>query len=295
MMNIQKIVSIALMVIGVVFLASPVLLPGLATVIYPEKFWYSFYPDGTADNPTMLTPGETIQLKCEVVSYDARLGISLPGDGFWTGYCAINGQKIPLTNQGPRSGVENRYVVYPFTGEWAVPQEEGVTYTFEWTIEIRVWDESQNKAVLIDTKSTATYAKTIAEEPDGYFTVNGKRADQQTTIVVLEPTLSLGFTATKNGDKISSVYVEVWKGGNKIDTVTLSGSTPTWTGTYTLPDYGTYQLKGFYTWTEGTAPIQKMSVTVGWNEQMPSIVLTPLQVIGIVFVALGAVIFFAKH
>jgi len=292
MKNFRKALSLALIIIGIFLLASPVVLARFATVIYAEKFWYSFYPDGTVDDPTMLTPGETIQLKCELVYRDVYAGIDLPGIHYWIVEVTINpgGQTIKLDYQESIYHSEGRYTTAIFVSSWTVPSGECVSYTFSWKVTLR--DNNRN---VYDTKSTTTYARTIAEEPDGYFTINNKRADQQTTIIVLDPTLSLGFTATKNGEKITIVYVEVWKGGSKIGTVTLSGSNPTWTGTYALPDYGTYQLKGFYTWTGSAQPLQKMSITVGWGEQPPTITLTPLQILGIVCIALGAVLYLTRE
>jgi len=259
--KLRLIAGVALLLFGALMVAN--VFP-LATIIYPEKFWYSLYPDGTSSNPTMLTPGSSIQLKAQLVYFDAETGTTLPGTYLtWIVQVSIPelGQTVTLDDvRDVVSSVESRYSTFVFQEAWTVPSEEGKALTFNWLAIVR--DENYNE---IGRQELTTYAKTIADEPDGYFTINGENADQMTTQVVLNPTLQLGFTATKNGDKITDVYVEVWKETTKVTTVTLSSSGLTWTGSYTLPTPGTYQLKGFYSWTGSTQPIQKMTVVMNWG------------------------------
>jgi len=276
---------IVLVLLGLFLLATPYI-PQLATIIYPAKFWYSLYPDGTSNNPTMLTPGSTIQLKCQLVYYDAQTGIELRGTYVtWIVQVSIaeTGETITLKDEVV-APVEGRYATFLFKGTWNVPSTEGQTYTFNWLVILR----DDNK-VEYGRQTTTTYARTIAEEPDGYFTINGEKADEQTTHLVLNPTISVAFIPTKNADKITRVYVDVYKGTSKITTFDLVKSGTKYAKTYTLPGYGTYTFKGFYTWTGSDTPIQKMSVVIGWEEGKLPTSIPYLQIAGLLCIATGVI------
>ena len=287
----------ATQVVGVAFILVGLLLAfnvfPMATVILPEKFWYKLYPDGTSGSPTLISPGSTITLTAQLVCHDAQLNIELPGTYLtWIVQVDINGQVVTLDGKGVVPSVEGRYTTFLFEKQWTVPSGLGVVYTLKWTAIVR--DNNFNE---VGRATTTTYAKTADIEPDGVFYINDKDASQTTTHIVLDPTLSLKFTATKNGDKITSVYVEVWKGGTKINTVPLTGSNPTWTAPYTLPGPGTYTFKGYYTWTGSSTPIQKMSIIANWEQgELP----TPwpfsiTQIAGVGLIIVGAVLAFKKR
>jgi hypothetical protein len=227
-----------------------------------------------------------------LVYYDAQLNIQLPGTYLtWIVTVNINGEDIVLEGKDVVSPIENRYAAFLFEKKWTVPSGVGVTYTLKWTAIIR--DNNRNE---VGRASATTYAKTADVEPDGVFYINDKDASQITTHVVVDPNLKLKFSATKNGDKISSVYVDVLKGGTKITTVTLTGSNPTWTATYTLPGAGTYTLNGYYTWTGSAAPIQKMSIMINWEQgELPPLPLSLTQIIGAGLIIVGTVLALKKR
>jgi hypothetical protein len=288
MMAARRILPPVLIILGLILLASPYL--PLATILFPEKFWYSLYPDGTAENPTMLSPGSTIQLKCQLVYFDAQTGVQLPG------YYATWTVQVTISETGETKTLyddivaypEGRYATFLFEGTWTVPAAEGASYTFNWLVILRDSD-----GVEYSRQTKTTYAKTILEEPDGYFTINDVKADVETTHLVLEPLVTMAFIPTKNAEKITSVYVEIWRGTSLLATRTLTKTGTQYTGSYTLPSYGTYQFKGFYTWTGSPTPIQKMSVIVcmeaGYAPR-----LTYLQIIGIILTAAGFILLFIK-
>lgn len=291
-MKTRQIVGAALLAVGLLmaFNAFP-----LATVIYPEKFWYQLYPGGTSDNPTLISPGATITLSAWLVYYDGSKTppIELPSPVNWVVQVSINGQSSTLSYKGTDS-VPN-YAFAKFEKSWTVPAGEGVSYVLTWTAII--YDANRNE---VGRFSTTTYAKTADIEPDGTFYINDQNAAQTTTLVVGSSGLSFKFAASKNGDKITGVYVDVIKGGSKVATVTLSGANPTWTGTYSLPGYGTYTLNGYFTWTGSTTPVQKMSImaNLGGESQLPISTTTTIsmtQVLGIGLAALGAVLTFKKR
>lgn len=260
----------------------------LATVIYPERFWYSLFPGGSSADPTVLTPGSAVTLSAQLIYYDAQTGVQIPGTYLtWTVQVTIpeTGQTITLDAKGVVSSIENRYAAFLFEKPWTAPSKEGQSLTFNWLAIIR--DNNYNE---VGRVTCTTYAKTTPPEaPDGYFMLNGVRADVQSTHVITSPSLAVSFTATKGGDKITSVYVEVYRGGSRIDTVTLSGSNPNWQASYTLPAAGTYTLKGYFKWTGDANPVQKMSIVVGWGEQeLPETPMKLSQVAGVGMAALGA-------
>jgi len=132
---------------------------------------------------------------------------------------------------------------------------EGVTYTMVWKV------QTSTVGTLTDT----TYLKVAAAE--GYFTINGVKADTSTAMRVTSPTLTLGFYITSSvltTSSFSEVYVQVYKGTTYLETVRLTALAPkNFTGTYTLPSTGTYTLNGYVSYA-GKA-IQKMSIVAPYG------------------------------
>jgi len=290
----------ATQVVGAAFILVGLLLAfnvfPMATVIFPEKFWYQVYPDGSSNNPTLLTPNQQITLKATLVLRDFQTGVDLSNYpyNYWDVTVNVAGQTITLSNtMNTYASADGRYILNDWAAPWTVPNNPGTTYTFSWTAVIK--DANKN---LVGTSTYTTYGKVALEEPDGMFYINDQPATTTTTLIVFNPQLSLKFTATKNGDKITSVYVEVWKGDTKINTVPLTGSNPTWSAPYTLPSGGAYTLKGYYTWTGSSQPIQKMSILADWeNGQIPPWPppFSVMQIAGVGLIIVGAVLAFKKR
>jgi len=285
----QKTLGSIMLLAGVAILFVGFMFP-MATIIYPEKFWYSLFPDGAASNPTMLTPSSTIQLKCQLVYYDVQTRVHLPGTYLtWTVQVTIaeTGETITLFDEVV-SPVEGRYATFLFKGSWTVPDGEGETYTFNWLVILR-----DNDRVEYGRQTKTTIAKTVSVEPDGYFTINNVKADEQTTHLVVDSLVTMAFVPTKNAEKITSVYVEVWKATSKLATVTLTKTDTQYAGTYTLPDFGTYQFKGFYAWTDSATPIQKMSVVVNMEQgqiEPGGFGFNTMQILGLASTCIGLVL-----
>lgn len=292
----------ALVLVGILLLSfSFVSIAGylpLATILYPAYFWYSLHPGGTSTSPTLLTAGQSMTLSIKLVYYDATVKVSLPTPTYWKVTVTITAsgysQAVDFGRADDYQGgvkVDDHYCsIAVYENPWTVPTAEGVSYTFLWTVVIK-----DSSGTTLDTKTKTTYGKTASIEPDGYFTVNGQKATETATFVTLDGQLNLAFAATKNAEKITKVYVEVYKGGEKITTVDLTGSGSSWSGTYTLPSHGTYEVKGFFTWSGSTTGILKMSAVASWGEESPpALTLTKAEVLalfsgvlGILFLALG--------
>jgi hypothetical protein len=268
----------------------------LATVIYPQYFWYQLYPDSEdSANPTLISAGSTITVNIKLVYYDATADVELPSPTYWIVKVAITRMSdntiVKVIDFGLRDDVqggvqvESHIVSIAIWEEpWTVPTGMGELYKFAWTVHIK--DSSGND---YGTQTKTTYAKTADIEPDGVFKINGKDASQTSSIVVLDPTLTLEFAPSRNADKITAVKVEVWKGGSQTATVTLTKQADgNYKGSYTLPGYGVYELKGYIEWSGGS-PLRKMSLIVGWGEEGGGW-FGLNQIIGLVCMAVGAVL-----
>jgi len=274
--------------------------PLLATVIYPQHFWYQLYPDSTESaNPTLLTAGKAVTVSAKLVYYDATAGIELPPPTYWVVKVSVkkvsDDTVVKIIDFGTRDDVqggveiEGHYCSIALWEEtWTVPTEVGVSYRFEWSAQIK--DSSGND---YGTQTYTTYGKTADVEPDGVFKINGKDASQTSAFVVLSSQLSISFTPIKNPDKITAVKVESYKGGTLQSTVTLTKQADgSYTGTYTLPGYGTYEIKGIIEWTGGN-PLRKMSLIVDWGDGDGGW-LSVNQIAGLAAMAVGGFLVFKK-
>jgi hypothetical protein len=293
-METRQIAGVALLLVGILFVTN--IIP-LATVIYPREFWYQLYPDGTNDNPTIVAPGQQITLSAKIVYHCSTEGIELPSPAYWVVTVTITASGYSKTVNLGRPDkflssvvIDGHYTTVAVWEElWTVPSGEGVVYAFKWSVTIK--DDAGND---YGTQTKTTYAKTADVEPDGTFKVNGKDASQTSSLVVLSPNLNFEFTPTKNADKIISVYVEVWKGSSKLTAITLTKGAASYTGSYTLPGYGVYTLKGFVSWSGGSIP--KMSITASWGEEEPPFIegLRLNHLVGFASIIAGAVLLFKR-
>ena len=295
----RRLIGAAVLVLGLLLVFNVVTVTTfgrlLSTVVYPAKFWYQQFPSGTQANPTMLTPASTIQVSALLVYFDVQTGIQLPGTYLtWSLTATVtdaNGATVATINVEATGNcvpsLDNRYAAFEFKTSWTVPNVGTQSYTFSWLAVIR--DENYNQ---VGSATSTTYAATSSIQPDGVFTINGQSASQTSKLIVLSPTLTLGFAPIKNPDKITGVNVQVLQGGSLTSTVALvKQASGNYTASYTLPNYGTYQMNGFIEWTGG-AQIQKMSLITQWNNPGGGggFAITMSQILGLVFVAIGAVL-----
>ena len=297
--------SSALILLGVfLVIGGGVALAGyrqMATVIYPQFFWYSLYPGGASAQPTMITAGNTITLSIKLVYYDATAYVELPAPSYWdVSVTIVGGGKDYFIDFGLRTGtqggvkVDSHFCAIAIWDKpWTVPAGDGVQYILGWRVVIK-----DSNGVTIGTKTTTTYAKTSDVEPDGIFKINGEVASETAQLIVLDGKLELVFTATKGGDLINQVYVTVAKAGEAIGgDVELTGSNPTWRTSYTLPEVGTYELHGFFRWGTQNNIIRKMNLVTSWGEEtappgLPTLSKAEMMglasaFLGLVFIAVG--------
>jgi len=284
--NIYLLIGLLGLVLIVLPRFAPIQFTRLAVVIYPEKFWYSLHPDGTKENPTLLSLGTQFELKAELVYYDAETVLSLHVAGHWLVYCTIDGTQIQLKFKEHRDGVEGRYATGVFTAMWTTPTEEGKLLSFEWLVIIREY-VGDGQYEELGRVTTTTWGKTPLEEPDGYFTINGRRADQTTTLVVLDPGLTVEFIPTRKPEKITSVFCEIYYKESLIDTFYLSKDT-TYKARYTLPHPGTFEIKGFFEW-DGQPRVPKLSIAITWGEEPPALPI--LSITGALIAIVGFVMY----
>jgi hypothetical protein len=236
----------------------------------------------------------------ELVYQDATSGVELPSPAYWVTAIVITRVSDNAVIQTINFGLPLKFLSSVLVGShyctvavwqqsWLVPTGEGVTYNFAWSADVK-------DAAGIDygTQTTNTFAKTPLNEPDGVFKINGQIASQTSGIVVLSPSLSIEFAPSKNPDKITAVNVETWKGSLIATTTLTKQSNGSYTGTYGLPDYGTYELRGLIAWSGGS-PLRKMSVLVTLGENGGGFSFGVNQIIGLVSMVIGIVPFVVKR
>jgi len=117
-----------------------------------------------------------------------------------------------------------------------------------------------------NTVTTKFYA--VVGVPDGQFYINDQPASTDTHIYLNTLDLNFKFKATKVGSAIGSVLVEIYypyPHGEQIARIWLNETVTDeeWTGSYTLPETGTYEIRGYF-YVEGH-PYQRMCVVVGYQ------------------------------
>jgi len=261
-MNTWTIAGAGLTLVGVLIITG--LLP-MATVTYVPEEALSVSPGGTEDAPTPVTPGETVPLSASVLAYDRGAGIAIPGwdtPAGWTAAVTVSpgGETVDLADMreyivGPR--VDPLSVTYIWEGEWDVPDNADTLHALSWSVSIV--DDGEPIGEL--TAVTYLIAGAATETPDGYFTINGARADRETTILVTSPELALGFRPTAGASEILGIRVDVLTSAAKIAVVDLVEQTDgSYAASYTLPGPDVYTLNG-YILTSGNA-IRMMSTVV---------------------------------
>lgn len=257
-----------------VILAGFLLLGGvLGLAVAPSEFyWSKVYPDGkSASEPLVMKAGTAVQLKVEVIYTGG------PSATYWDVYATVTwGSNSQTVDMGPLKGEDSSWeydditrtkTLYKFPWwetSWT-PPDAGKDYKFTWTA--KILDSSGNLAA---TKTKVSYARTYAEseapiQPDGTFYAAGMKPGTVSTITVSNPTVLLYFIPTKAETSIVKAYVEVKNrtSGSAAEVVVSSIAKA-----YTLPKYGTYDLKCYIDWTGGD-PLYKAGVTVNYPAPEP--------------------------
>jgi hypothetical protein len=227
-------------------------MPGpLATVIYPEKFWYSVSPWGTYDAPMGVWPGRETDIVCEIVFYDSQTGARLPGDPAteWKVYAEsdLTGQAITLSYRTEENR-ENRYKVAIYDGSYTWGEE----YSTE-SEKLKFTAELYSQGTRYAWKVKDSYLKLLdINAPDGDWYIDGQKVGPDSTIVTLDGELALKFVATANAEKVTDVYVDLTTPGKVWAQPHLAKqSSTTWTGAITVPQPGSYTLTGYTKWSQG--------------------------------------------
>jgi len=273
-----QIVGALLIVAGLLFFTNVI---SIATVIYDGTpptitIWA---PSGTQTSPTPYTPGQAIPIM--VGAYDTGTGIdsaiceisSVAGDSY--------SNTLTLVYSDTMANYGDIYVYNGFT----IPNlSSGTKLKFLF----KVTDKNGNLAT--------QDAYVLVGVPDGYFTINGQRADTTTVMKVTSPTLNFEFTATNLGSQIVKVTVTIHKGNQYLAQVVLTetAADKTWTGSYTLPSEGTYTVRG-YLYVSETGGYQKMAILTEWGATPSPFPFGLNQMFGIALIAVGAVLALKKR
>lgn len=230
------------------------------------------FPSGTQTEPTPLLPGATQKLWAVVLNCRSE-PVSAS--------CIVNGETYTLNVK--LGMIDGAYEIY-YSG-WTVPElPEATMLEFVFTCNVDGF-----------TLSASSWGKIGV--PDGSFYINGELATTTSTHVVYDATLNIKFVATREGDKISRVYITVWNleayppsaVGDKDLTETMVDSE--WETTYTLPDYGTYEIYGYF--VSETKHYRTMSIIMDLpGKEEP---LNPTMLLGVATIGIGLVVVFQQR
>jgi len=208
-------------------------------------------PSGTTrSDPKLVDPGQGIVLKTK--AYDSGSGVA----SAWVNIYQA-GTKIEKVSLG----------YYPYRdyyqGDWTVPKKEDTS----WTLVFRAKDEAGNEG------HASEYVKTGEKPaPKGTAYINGTNIGSKSKIWLKTTKLDFKFEATKEGSRITKLWVDIDKaGGGDVKTVTLSDAP--WTGSTTLSE-GKYDVKFKFNYvefgeTKGPVTIQSVSLGVKKKPVIP--------------------------
>jgi len=231
----------------------------LATIIYttePSVYVSPVSPAGTQTDPSPLVPGLTINIVASVRTTSTEspsCQVTISGEGFST---------TTLTLQIYDHFTVGDYTYYTMKYlDWEVPDlENGTVMTFYFKASAKALYENQ-------TYYGEAYSYGVITHVDGAFYINGELATETSRHVIYDPTITIEFRATKQGDAITRVYLHVYDAlGNQLDTLVLTEDEEDvhWEANYTLPSKGQYEITGFF--NVGDKTYRKMSVLIGYGE-----------------------------
>ena len=205
-------------------------------------------PSGSDTTPTPLTLGQSIVVSMAVVEANpdkATCDISsVAGSTYST--------SLTLTYKTAYAGVKE------YSTSWTVPS------TLADGTKLKFYFKMTDIAGNVGDKT----AYGLVGVPNGYFEINGIRADQTTVIGVKTPSLTFRFVATKGASSITMVYVAVYDStGTKLSDVDLadvSGVKEIWSGSYVLPYEGKFTINGYFKDSTGIS-YQRLNLMLDWT------------------------------
>lgn len=232
--------------------------------------WVSLSPGGSWNSPTPIPPATAVVLEARLRFRDEDVGFS--GDPtLWRVYVRISNTsyRVPVS-EGGKTATVVEYELYDtyvdmgkpvaVEGSTAIWRREWVSPRLPPNTVLRFWWE----VIVIDEERgtvskhiRTTYAVIQDMVPVGTLLVNGVDSRLTWFTIVSDPTVRFEFRVEKNWEYVREAYVEVVKvfkvdEPTAVGKVRLSGSGSTYTGTFTLPDYGVYTVKLYVEWYAGT-------------------------------------------
>jgi hypothetical protein len=274
----QKTLGWIMLFAGMFMLLVGFMFPNLATVIYEAAPTITpSFPAGTQSEPTPLKANSYYNLEA----------YATPGSGYTMTDPFKVHQVVVTDNAGFSQTVSLTWAYFTpdisklFIQNWVAPNlPDGTLLTFSW--------HTETKSGLVgDAKS---YGKIMV--PTGKFYINGLEANIDSVFRVQSATLQLGFTATQLSEEIGKVYIHITCTTPALDkTVDLTTEDHVqWTGSYTLPGYGTYTLEGYIVATGKTYRLMSLTSNYGEVPTLPQ--LNMLQIFGLASTAIGILLIF---
>jgi len=208
-------------------------------------------PSGTTrSSPKLVDPGQSITLKTS--ASDSGSGVSSVWTDIYRGGSKVDTVSLSLY---PGKGY--------YVGTWTVPKKEDTT----WCLKFKAKDEAGNVG------HNDEYVKTGEKPaPEGNAYINGINIGPKSKIWLKTTKLDFKFEASKEGSRITKLWVDIDKaGGGDVKTVTLSDAP--WTGSTTLSE-GKYDVKFKFNYVEfgkkqGPVTIQSVSLGVKQKPVIP--------------------------
>lgn len=256
-MNTRKLFGGILIAVGILVLSG--LVPLTTVVFADEAAILKTVPAGTESDPQIVVPGSGLMISIRVLTYDRASSFTMPGANavnLWDVSVKIADTTVDLgkSPRVERIGTDTTYYVWEKL--WTAPNDPGAIIPFEWKVVVK---DSTGK--VLNTFEKKTYVRINEGDPDGYFELNGQRADASSTVFINSPNLALKMTPTQASGNIQRAYIEVFRGDAKVATIEMQKqSDGSYSADYSLPDYGIYIVKGYIVSTQNQAFLRLTTV-----------------------------------
>jgi len=275
-----------LIIAGVILMVAPMIFP--LSVSVPQSYpWIpeGYYSKGKIDYVSPQT-GKYYLACCPI----SENGVS------------ISSAKVKFLDLDVEYSMTQKYIPidydeydwYNFQCEFDVASP--LEYYTNYSIQFSVVD-AKGRTCSVDSRVEFIPVEPLPE-PQGYFTINGKEAYEDTTLLLLSPELNITFTPTQYAEYIDHVDIKVYRNGDLIDFITnqelpnsprfYMQSDGSWRATYTLPESGVYTFEGYVSTEQRT--IQLLSINLNYGAPPSERNAEMLQLAGVALVAVGVVV-----
>lgn len=253
----------------------------MATVVYANVVNYS--PNGTQENPTTALRGTQITgaivLEEEVTENPIAQVYS-------------EGNLVDTLEFTRKFTLAGAWIYQAFADlGFTVPSDVPLGTVYKWDFILPSY---------ADSPVVTAYVEVV--DVSARFKINGINVDENSVIVVTDPTLVIELIATANGHEITGCSLAITNPDGKKQTMGVPEveTDKTWRLEYTLPTEGTYSIIGYY--VVGASSYTAMNVLAGftlngdgldwseWKLEVPMFSMHPVTWLGLGTTSLGIII-----